>query len=140
MKISLTRLGIAAILVSILSGPSLADEQADWEIRQRKAEAYAREVYAKYPAKQAYILHDKTPAGQGAADEIYQIIRNNGDDALVYKGFNLGDNLSEQDYAKIEKADVFFCGCSRDIDAANMKAAIEAQGFKGTFVHPRLPR
>lgn len=123
----------AVVLLIVSAGPSLANEDADKALRQRKLEQYALSVAEKYPAKQAYFLNNKTVVGQGLADEVYAVLKKQGGEAVVYAGYNRGDNLSEKDYQHVEKADVFFCGCTDD-EAGAINAAVLRQGFRGQFV------
>jgi ABC-type branched-subunit amino acid transport system substrate-binding protein len=131
------RCGLAFAMAAMIAGQSLADQQVDLQIKARKMIAYAQAVYAQYPAQKAYILHNKTPDGQGLADQIYEAIRKSGKDAIAYEGFTQGDPAG--DYRFIETADVLFCGCTSS-EAKAVKDAAVKQGFTGQFVHLSLPK
>ncbi|QND46959.1 hypothetical protein HB780_14565 [Rhizobium lusitanum] len=137
MMMKLTRYGLAFAMAAMIAGQSVADEQVDFQIKWRKMAAYAQAVYAQYPAQKPYILHNKTPDGQGLADEVYAAIRKSGKDAVAYEGFTQGDPAG--DYRFIETADVLFCGCTSS-EAKAVKDAAVKQGFTGQFVHLSLPK
>ncbi|WP_454700901.1 hypothetical protein [Agrobacterium burrii] len=130
---------IALTITMVSAVPTFANEEADRALRQRKVEQYASAVAEKHPTKQAYILHNKTPLGQGLVDEVYAALKKQGGEAIVYDGYNRGDALGERDYKIVEKADVVFCGCTGD-EATTIKAAVTKQGFTGQFVALTEPK
>ena len=131
----LARYGLVGAIAALLATPSAANEEADRAIRQRKWEAYAAEIVAKYPAQKAYFIHNKTPRDQGLADEVYAALKKSGKDAFLYDSFPAGDLavIQEKDWRSVEQADVVFCGCTAP-EAKAVRATVTKQGFTGQFV------